>query len=129
VEDVPEDFVFYLQCDTMADSPAIMQSRCEQLGEYCGGVIVETPLPVLSETGIYCRELSGDQGIWTLDNPATSGVGVLVLGSSDMKTWRRWLEQFNQCCKGNLKALFVSDEDPAAQQLRQLKTLVELMGL
>ena len=66
--------------------------------------------------------------VWTPHNNAGCGVGMLCLGTADMKTWRHWLEQFNQSSGGNLTALFVSDEEPSVQKMEQFKTLVELMG-
>jgi len=130
LDDVPDDFVFYLQGPTNHDEQTALRDVIDQLGQRLGGIITDRPLASVGSELQYCYAQPSDQarGIWTPHHPASSGVAVLSLQQSDIRTWRRWLERFSESAGGDLKALLVSDDEPEMQQLQQLKTLLELMG-
>ena len=130
LDDVSEDFVFYLECPRDdAELPEFFQ-HCEMLGQQLGGIFVDQAIEFQGVYPLYCRHEDGgcEQIIWQPGNHADSGVAELRLHGADLKKQRVWLEQFRQDSQGELKALLVS-EDVAAKQLQELKTLAELLGL
>lgn len=130
LDEVPDSFLFFLQCSTRSASLDDLLAVGEQLGEQFGGVLMDAPPSTPGAGKIYSYQAADDaeQGIWMPGNGAASGVGVVSLQHDDIKTWRHWLEQFQQASQGNLTALLVSDEEPSLAKLQQLKTLAELMG-
>jgi len=130
LEQVPDSFLFYLQCSDEPGACEALLAVGEQLGAQFGGLLTRQPLASPAIGNIYSSAAADDseQAIWTPGNQARSGIGVLSLGDADIKTWRHWLEQFARCSGGNLAALLVSDDEVSMPQLQQLKTLVELMG-
>lgn len=128
-DDVPDGFTFYLLHE---DAPWSSQlddlagAFGDRLGAIIndGGLTPDTDLPVLQ---LHAGNTAG--AVWTVDQAAGSGVGMLALEEPDPRRWRGQLEAFRDQSDGNLRALFVSDQHPNMAAMQQLKTLVELMGL
>ena len=130
VEDVPEEFVFYLEYPEDESLKPRFISICEKCGDYLAGIVSQQNINMNAAVPVYLcgNGISTGQQVWVPGSNSSSGVAMLTLGEESVKTWRGWLEQFNQTCDGNLKAVFVSDEIIDMGKLQELKTLVELMG-
>jgi len=104
--DVGDDFRFYLQSKTPL-VPA-EQSRVQDiLGDKLGAIVSIT---------------DNDQDV---EIDTQTGVGVVNAASQDMRSWRKWLEQHGSA----LQAVFLNDDSLSYQQMRDFRSLLELMGL
>jgi len=54
-----------------------------------------------------------------------SAVAVINVGSKDLRGWREWLEQ----SASGLRAIFLKDKSLSYQQLKDFKSLLELLNL
>ncbi|MDH5472651.1 MAG: DUF72 domain-containing protein [Gammaproteobacteria bacterium] len=124
-DDVPPHFRFYIEWPAHMDasSEAYCLEECRRLGSLLGGVIVQQDR--LLEVGwpVYHR-----QQVWTPDHYASSGVAIVSLADMDMRTQRKYLEQFAASTE-HPQCVLVSDADINIEALRNFKTLIELLGL
>lgn len=131
LDDVHEDFRFYLQVPTVGMPLQQFEQQCVQLGDYLGGVVAQSNLPLDLTVPIYHEGDTGDDQsrVWRPDGCGQSGVALITLGDADLKTQRLWLERFKRQSDGHLQAVFLCDDSLSLAQLRDFKTLVELMVL
>lgn len=97
-EDVPDDFVFYLQGQPPGTDPVIrkaLQTRQMQINEALGAKLAG----FLSEN-----------------------VSLLEYQSKSLRQWRQWLDD------NSPQAIFLTDKTLTIKQLTDFKALLELMG-
>ncbi len=131
LDDVHEAFRFYLQVPTAGMSLRMFEQQCAQLGDYLAGVVAQSCLQLNLKAPIYHDDDAGDDRhrVWHPDGCGQSGVALMTLNDADLKAQRFWLEAFNQISAEPLQAVFLCDESLTLTQLRDFKTLVELMAL
>ena len=131
LDDVHEAFRFYLQAPIAEMSSQQFEQQCSQFGDYLGGVVVQSGVQLNVKVPVYHDDdVADDQHhIWHPDGSGQSGVALLKVDGVDLKTQRFWLEAFAQQTMGQLQAIFLCDESLTLAQLRDFKTLVELMAL
>ena len=124
LEDVPDSFRFYFE---LPADPAALNSfsqDCDIAGHQLAGIILSDTRALPVELPLYTP-----QNLWRPGQALTSDVALLAINEADLKTQRQWLQSFAGQCKGNCSAVLVSDERPDMGKLRQLRTLIELLGL
>lgn len=131
LDDVHETFRFYLQAPAAVMLSQQFGQQCSQLGEYLGGVVTQSCVQLDVNVPVYHDDAAADDQhrIWHPDGSGQSGVALMTLHDADLKTQRYWLEMFAQKSAGQLQAVFLCDESLTLAQLRDFKTLVELMAL
>ena len=132
-DDVAEDFRFYIEwpfdsVDGKLQSLCLQQ--CQSLGQLLGGIIVNQDIELKTYLPVYYRhqQATSGQQIWTVENNAQSGVALVMLAEQDLRTQRKWLEQFAVSTE-HLHCVLLSDASPDIDSLGNLKTLIELLGL
>lgn len=131
LDDVHEAFRFYLQAPVARESLQRFEQQCAQLGSYLGGVVSQSGLQLDIRAPVYHDHDGVDDRhrVWRPGGQGQSGVAMMTLEACDLKTQRAWLDEFSRLSTGHLQAVFLADESLTLSQLRDFKTLVELMAL
>ena len=111
LDEVDESFRFFIELPDSAEQETI-RDKSEVLGAQLAG--------------FFYQDREGAQEAIQ----ERSGIAVIELGSRSMREWKNWLQDKTDVIDaGNLTAIFLSDRHLQPEQLREFKTLVELMGL
>jgi len=131
-DDVAEHFRFYIEWPFASGDEKeqrLCLQQCQSLGALLGGIIVNQEGALTTDLPVdYRQQASPGQQIWTVDNHTQSGLALVMLAQQDLRAQRQWLEHF-AASSDDLHCLLVSDPSPEIEALRQLKTLIELLGL
>lgn len=105
-DDVPENFLFYLQCKQLPDN-ARQDEVKKCLANKFGGFVSEDQ----------CKESEYKNIV--------SGVAIIDASSHSLREWRAWLESN----ASTLNAVFLNGSPLILKNLRDFKSLVEMLNL
>lgn len=133
-EDVSDDFRFYIEWPfnhAEGEDASLCLEQCQGLGRLFGGIVVNQDFELITDLPVYYTGYQRGsllQQVWTAEHHTQSGVAFLKLTGADLRTQRKWLEQFAEST-GSLRCILLSDAAIEIDSLRNMKTLIELLGL
>ena len=147
LEDSAEGFRVIVECPPSvasdADEFSLFCAQVNELGAHAGGVLLLqsslasikdgqlSALPALAP--LYCRNITSTieklQPVWQPEAPIMSSLAILDRPLTDLKQVRAWLESFVSEQSHGVKTVIYQQPEPIIEQLQQMKTLVEIMGL
>jgi len=149
IDDIHEDFRFILEYPTIqtADEASLFGEQLDEIADYTAGIVfLSGQVPSadihvsesIQRLPLYYRgELSTSgfsqslKPVWQPEAQAVSSLAILDREISDLKQLRAWLEAFAGIGEkeGTARLVVCTQPDLKTEQLQQMKTLVEIMGL
>jgi len=128
-EDVSENFRFYIEWPQQFAATDSLLQELESMGEQLGGILLSSDIQLDTDSPVYnWHEGNNGAAIWHPDNAIKSDLAVFAIEQYDLKQQRQWLEAFMEDSGGRGRAVLLSDAVLDIEDLRELKTLIELKG-
>ena len=126
LDDVPEGFRFYMEAPQQQELYPLFTMTCEMLQDKLEGVVANEVIQLPITAPVYVTQETDAQNILFREQTNGSMLALLEEDYADLKVLRKWLQQV--MAENELHGIFLSNKSVSVQQLRDVKTLVELLG-
>ncbi len=129
LDDVPEGFRFYIDAPRQSELLPLFTRSCEMLQDKLAGVVASEIIQLPITVPVYVAQETNTQNILLREQTNGSMLALLEEDYANLKVLRKWLQQTMAENENKLRGIFLSNKSVSVQQLRDVKTLVELLGI